>query len=75
MPVNVEGYKVVYGDKAYKCFTIEPIWDYGDGAAKDGIQKPWKLRVSIIDHDARFAVIEDYYQYFAFVKEGEHGPR
>jgi hypothetical protein len=69
MPVDVRGYKVVYGDKAYKAMTVEPIWDYGEDKPQDGIHKPWRLRVSIIDHESRFAVIDDYYEYFAFVKE------
>lgn len=69
MPVNIDGYRVVYGDHAYKALMIEPIWDH-DGTARDGIQKPWKLRVSIIDHDSHFVVIEDYAEYFAFIKEG-----
>ena len=68
MPVDIRGYKVVYGDHAYKAIAVDPIFEYTE-TAQDGIQKPWKLRVSIIDHDSHFAVIEDYYEYFAFLKE------
>lgn len=69
MPIDIRGYKVIYGDHAYKALTVEPIWDADCNNPPDGIQKPWRLRVSIIDHDSRFVVIDDYYKYFAFVKE------
>ena len=69
MPVDIRGYKVIYGDSAYKALNVEPIFDASTDNPQDGIQKPWRLRVSIIDHDSHFAIIDDYYEYFAFVKE------
>lgn len=69
MPVDVKGYKVIYGDRAYRCLQVEPYWDASVENPQDGIQKPWRLRVSIIDHESHFVVIDDYYEYFAFVKE------
>ena len=70
MPVDMKGYKVVYGSHAYKCLMVETIWDHGYQSVEEGvIERPWKLRVSIIDHDGYFGVIENYANQFAFLKE------
>jgi hypothetical protein len=68
MPVNMIGYKVVYGSNAYKCLQVEPLW--GPNEIKPGeLDKPDLLRVAIIDHDGYFAVIEDHANQFAFLKD------
>ena len=68
MPVDMKGWKVVYENHAYKCLQVEPIWN-GKGCDSHGFERPDILRVSVIDHDARFMVIENYASQFAFLKE------
>lgn len=70
MPVNMSGYKVVHGNHAYKCLQVEPLWG-PDGVKQGQLDKPEYLRVAIIDHDGYFAVIEDYANQFAFLKDNE----
>lgn len=68
MPVDMKGFKVVYGNQAYTCLQVEPLWT-GRGLDENHIDRPMSLRVSAIDHDARFMVIEDEADCFSFLKE------
>ena len=70
MPVNMKGFKVVHGNQAYKCLQVEPLWG-PDEVARGELNKPAYLRVSIIDHDGYFAVIEDYANQFAFLASND----
>jgi hypothetical protein len=67
MPVNMNGYKVAYGKHVYTCLQVEPIFG-PECNETDHITYPEFLRVFIVDHDTRFAVIEDCSAMFSFLK-------
>lgn len=68
MPINMIGWSVVYENQVYKCLLVEPIFD-GSGRDKDGFERPVTLRVSVIDHDANFIIIDHYASRFKFLRE------
>ena len=68
MPVNMKGWKVVYKDQVFTCLTVDPMWDHGT-IDEDGVIRPDILRVSVIDHYARFMIIEARADRFKFLKE------
>lgn len=68
MPIDMKGYKVIHENRVYKCLQVEPLWGC-DGVKEGELDRPERLRVSIIDHDGYFAAIEDYAKCFAFLKD------
>lgn len=70
MPVDMKGYKVAHGNCVYKCLQVEPLWG-GDYVAPGEVSRPESLRVSIIDHDGYFSIIEDQANQFVFLRDRE----
>ncbi len=70
MPVKMDGYEVVYNHRGYTCLQVDPLWLFEpEGNPDKNPIYPTRLRVVILDHNARFAVIEDEADKFAFFKE------
>lgn len=66
--IDMKGYKVLYGNYAYKCLAVDPIMDSSDG--REGtLERPAYLEVHLIDHDGFYAVIRNYANQFVFVKD------
>lgn len=67
MPIDMRGWSVVYENQVYRCLTVEPVCN-GDRNDK-GFERPVHLRVTVIDHEARFLIIENYETRFQFLRE------
>ena len=68
MPVNMKGWKVVYKDQVFTCLGVEPMYDRWE-PDENGIIRPDALRVAVIDHYARFMIIEARADRYKFLKE------
>lgn len=74
MPVKMDGYEVVYNHRGYTCLAIEPLWLYEPENTSDSSPiYPTRLRVAVLDHNARYAMFEDEPDKFAFIKEVSNG--
>lgn len=67
MPIDMRGWSVVYENQVYRCLQVEPTLN-GDRDNK-GFERPVRLRVWVIDHEARLLFIENYEPRFQFIRE------
>lgn len=67
MPIDMRGWSVVYESQVYRCLQVEPIYN-GDRDDK-GFERPVRLRLWVIDHEARLLSIDNYASRFQFLRE------
>lgn len=65
MPIDMKGYKVVYGNSVYTCLSVDPMFCIDENS----IEVVDRLRVLFLNHNAQIDVFEDEAKAFAFVKD------